>query len=504
MATKFVTNLDLNQNQIINGRFETVANDPLTNLFDGRLIYNSTEDTIKVYGDGAWRKMIHNVSSGGSSSVAITITESNGAITVTPNLATTSNAGVMSASDKTKLDDATAEATGGKLVIRDIGGNFKAATPTDPSHVATKAYVDAARSGLDVKPSVRVATTGPVNISTELEAGDLLDTNVTLVAGNRVLVKNQLTASENGIYVVQASGAAVRSSDANGTADTGTVSGGTFTFVEEGAVNADSGWVVSSNGNISVGTDPINWVQFSGAGQITAGDGLTKDGNTLHVNDDNVTIYIDGSDNVAVKSSSVQYQTLVSNGSGTTAGWGAVSLGQANAVTGTLPVGNGGTGNTSFTDNGIVYGNAGNALDVTAAGTQYQVLQAGAGGVPEFGAIAISSSVAVTGQLAIANGGTSASTASGARDALATGGTQGDGVSAPTLSRKVTKIIGNAVDSSFVIQHGFGTRDVMVQVYDSATYDTVISDVVRTDTNNVTVMFSIAPLSNAYTVVIIG
>ena len=504
MSTRFVTNLNLNQNQLLKARFEVLPVDPNSDLFEGWIYFNSTSHTLRIYADGVWRTFLDGIASAGSASTALTVSESGGVVTLTPNLATSIADGVMSASDKAKLDDATSEATASKLVIRDVSGNIKVATPTDPAHAATKAYVDAARSGLDVKPSVRVATTGPVNISTELEAGDTLDTNVTLVAGNRVLVKNQGTASENGIYVVQASGAAIRAADANGTADTGEVSGGTFTFVEEGLVNADSGWVVSSDGSINVGADSMLWSQFSGAGQITAGEGLDKDGNILNVNYDNVTIYVDGSDDLGVKSSSVQYQTLVSNGSGTTAGWGAVSLGESNAVSGTLPVGNGGTGQTSFTDNGIVYGNAGSALDVTAAGTQYQVLQAGSGGVPEFAALSISSSVAVTGQLAIANGGTSASTASGARDALAAGGTQGDGVSVPTLSRKVTKIIGNGVDASFVIQHGFGTRDVMVQVYDSATYDTVISDVVRTDTNNVTVLFSAVPLSNAYTVIIIG
>ena len=240
MAQKFLTNIDLNQNQVINASFEVLATNPSTNLFDGRMFFDSTEGVIKIYDAtaSAWRKVVAGydnvtagVISGGTHSVALTITENNGQITVTPNLADGTNAGLLSASDFTKLADSTADATANKLVIRDGAGNAKVATPTDSAHIATKGYVDAARQGLDVKQSARVATTAPINLASDLEAGDTID-GVTLVAGDRVLVKNQGTASENGIYVAVASGAASRSSDANGTADTGELTSGTFTFVE--------------------------------------------------------------------------------------------------------------------------------------------------------------------------------------------------------------------------------------------------------------------------------
>ena len=490
MATKFVTNLDLNQNQVLNGRFQALSADPSSNLFEGWIYYNTTTDTLRIYANGQWRTLLNSVTAGGSSSVAITIGESNGAVTITPNLATTSADGVMSAADKTKLDNATSEATASRLVIRDASGNIKVADPTDPAHAATKAYVDAARSGLDVKQSVRAATTGPINLASDLENGDTLDTTVTLATGDRVLVKNQSTASENGIYVVQSSGAAVRATDFDGA---GEVSGGAFTFVEEGTVNADSGWVVTSNGALTVGSSAINWAQFSGAGQITAGAGLTKTGNTIDAvgTADRITV---NADSIDIASTYVGQTSIVTLGTITTGTWDATTV----AVTA------GGTGNESFTDNGILYGDGSNALDVTAAGTQYQVLQAGSGGVPEFNAVNLAQSAAVTGQLPIANGGTSASTETTARENLAAGGTQGSGVSVPVLTRKVSKTIGNGADTSFTIQHGFGTREVIIQVYDAATYDTVIADTVRTDTNNVTVQFSSAPSSNAYQVVVIG
>lgn len=442
MATKFVTNLDINQNQILNATFEKVATDPNSSNFEGRMIYNTTTDTIKVYTGSAWKSLPHTIVSGGGVGIAeaLTVSESNGTITLTLNVADTDSAGLLPASFWQMLNDATDAATASKLIKRDSNGNAKVATPTDPAHIATKGYVDAARQGLDVKQSVRVATTGPVNLTNQLEAGDILDTTVTLVAGNRVLVKDQSTASENGIYVVQASGAAVRASDANGTADTGEVSGGTFTFVEEGTINADSGWVVSSNGLLTVGTSPMTWVQFSGAGQITAGDGLSKDGNILHVNDDDVTIYVDTNDDLAVKSSGTAGQVLRSMGSGT-AQWGAVDLDDSDAVTGTLGV---------------------------------------------------------------SNGGTNAATEADARANLAAGGTQGVGVSAPVLTRKVALTIGDGLATSYTVTHGFGTRLVHIQVYDAATYDTVIADTVRTTTDAVTVAFASAPASNSYVVVVIG
>ena len=285
MAQKFLTNIDLNQNQLINASFEVVGTDPSSGNFEGRLIYQSTTDTIKVYANGAWRSLPHTIVSGGGAGIAeaLTVSESNGTITLTLAVADTDSAGLLPAAMWQMLTDATSDATASKLVKRDASGNAKVATPTDAAHIATKGYVDSARQGLDVKASVRVATTAAINLASDLEAGDTID-GVTLVAGDRVLVKNQGTASENGIYVAVASGAASRSSDANGTADTGELTSGTFTFVEEGTVNFDSGFVISTDGTITVGTTGITWTQFSGAGSFEAGDGLSKSGTQVNVN----------------------------------------------------------------------------------------------------------------------------------------------------------------------------------------------------------------------------
>lgn len=332
MAQKFLTNIDLNQNQLLNATFEVVGTDPNTSLFDGRMVFNSTEGVIKVYDAtaSAWRKMISGVTSAGLYSNALTINESNGAITITANLATSASAGLMTASDFSKLADATSEATASKLVIRDANGQAKFGTPTHDDHAATKSYVDAARSGLDVKDSVRAATTAPINLANQLEAGDTIDTDVTLVAGDRVLVKNQSTASENGIYVVQASGAAVRATDFDSNAE---VTPGAFTFVEEGAVNADSGWVLTTNGTINVGATGLTWALFSVAGTILAGDGLTKSGNTLNVvgTSDRITV---NADSVDIASTYVGQSSITTLGTITTGVWNGTDVAVLDGGTG--------------------------------------------------------------------------------------------------------------------------------------------------------------------------
>jgi len=329
MAQKFLTNIDLNRNQLINASFEVLGTDPSTDLFDGRMYFNSADGVIKIYDStaAAWRKVVAGIGdvagviSGGAQASSLTIVESNGQITITPNLATSASAGLMTAADFTKLGNATSEATADRLVIRDGSGQAKFGTPTDDNHAATKAYVDAARSGLDVKQSVRVATTAAVLLASGLEDTDVID-GVTLATGDRVLVKNQGTASENGIYVVQASGAAVRATDFDGT---GEVSGGAFTFVEEGTVNADSGWVVTSNGAITIGTDAIAWVQFSGAGQITAGNGLTKSGNTIDAVGTAGRISV-SSDAIDIDSGYIGQNTITTLGTIATGTWEATDV----------------------------------------------------------------------------------------------------------------------------------------------------------------------------------
>jgi hypothetical protein len=162
----------------------------------------------------------------------------------------------------------------------DLGANLDAGTyritnlgaPDQSTDAATKAYVDAAVEGLHVHEAARVAVNGNISIANGLENGDTAG-GVTLATGNRVLLKDQTNAAENGIYVVQVSGQALRATDF----DTATeVDSGDFVFVSEGTY-ANTGWVQTLK-PATIGTDPLQFTQFSGAGTFTAGTGLDLNG----------------------------------------------------------------------------------------------------------------------------------------------------------------------------------------------------------------------------------
>jgi phage-related tail fiber protein len=148
------------------------------------------------------------------------------------------------------------------------------ADPVNAQDAATKNYVDMTVQGLDPKQSVRAATTA--NIATL--SGTMTIDGIALVAGDRVLVKDQTTASQNGIYVV-AAGAWTRSLDA----DTWLELPGAYVFAESGTVNADMGFVCTVEPGGTLNTTAITFQQFSGAGQISAGMGLTKSGNSIDI-----------------------------------------------------------------------------------------------------------------------------------------------------------------------------------------------------------------------------
>ena len=158
------------------------------------------------------------------------------------------------------------------------------------SEVATKSYVDSVAQGLDIKKSVKVATTARINVRFENDApisgsATTVIDGVTLINGDRVLVKDQGTGTDNreknGIWIVGSTW--TRASDAN---SSDKVSPGMFVFIEEGTANADTGWVLTNNGSIVLGTTKLDFTQFSGGGggSISAGANLNKVGSSLNLN----------------------------------------------------------------------------------------------------------------------------------------------------------------------------------------------------------------------------
>jgi hypothetical protein len=216
--------------------------------------------------------------------------------------------------------------------------------PTNAQDAATKAYVDLTAQGLDAKPSVRAATT--VNLAA-LSAPQTVD-GVSLIAGDRVLVKDQTTQSGNGIYVVQAA-AWTRALDA----DTWLELPGAFVFVEQGTVNGDNGWLCTVDPGGTLGTTSITWVQFSGAGQVIAGAGLTKTGNSIDVVGTAARI-VANADNIDIDAAYVGQASITTLGTVGTGTWNAT----------TVAVNKGGTGATTLT--GYLLGAGTSAITASA------------------------------------------------------------------------------------------------------------------------------------------
>jgi hypothetical protein len=288
------------------------------------------------------------------------------------------------------------------------------AAPVDANDAATKGYVDSVAEGLHVHASVAAATTGNVDLGSGVAAVD----GVTLVSGSRVLVRAQTDSAENGIYVSNGTTLS-RATDYN---TAGEIDPGDFVFVDGGNTYANTGWV-QTNVIATLGDDDIAWVQFSGAGTFTAGDGLTIDGTEFNVvgTADRITV---AADSVDIASTYVGQSSITTVGTITTGTW------------------NGST-------------------------------------------------------IAIANGGTGATTAADARTNL--GATTKYTAANPLLTETSGSV-------TWTVTHNLGTRNVVIQVYDIASFDEVIVDVDRTNTNTATLSWVAADDVDAdsYQVVIVG
>ena len=325
------------------------------------------------------------------------------------------------------------------------------ADPTSAQDAATKAYVDAMATGLDLKGSVKAASTGNLTLS-----GEQTVDGVALVAGDRVLVKDQTTGSQNGIYVV-AAGAWSRAADADSSAE---VTPGMFIFVEQGTVNADSGWVLTNDGAITLGTTALVFSQFSGAGQIDAGSGLTKSGNTLNVGTASSARIVVNADNIDLAASGVSAATYT---------LAKVTVDAYGRVTAAY---NGTTDEVAA----LIHAATSKATPVDA--DEVPLVDSAA----SYGAK----------KLTWAN-------------IRATLKTYFDTLYAAVGLAKFSATVGDGSSTTLTVTHNLGSRNVIVQVFLTASpYEEVEVGVERYDANTVKLYFASAPASGAYTVVVIG
>jgi hypothetical protein len=352
----YLANINLNKNEVQNARIQNLASDPSSPVA-GQIYFNTGSNVLKVYDGSTFVTLA-------TGTVADATTSSKGVVQLAGDLGGTSTAAaapIISAGaiDAGKIAGSlkpSGSAAAGTEALRAIGTTASTALagntrldqitaptasvslnsqkltnvldPTSSQDAATKSYVDTTAQGLDAKASVRAATTAAGTLATSFENGDVID-GVTLATGDRILVKDQAAGAENGIYTVNASGAPTRATDA----DSWTELVSAFTFVEEGTTNADSGWTSTVNAGGTLGTTAVTWVQFSGAGQITAGTGLTKTGNSLDVIGTTNRITANA-DSIDISSSYVGQTSITTLGTIGTGTWQGTAVGTTYGGTG--------------------------------------------------------------------------------------------------------------------------------------------------------------------------
>jgi hypothetical protein len=345
--------------RIKNASNETIFNVDSINknsILNTSLIINSTSETAIKLNESLLANTITNTFNNNFINLYTNTTDttdsSNGSVVVT---------GGVSIHKKLRVEDTAYLKNGLDLSNKKITNVLN---PTDPQDAATKSYVDLVKQGLYVKDSVEVATTTSGNLSSDFIVGSIID-NYTLQLNDRILIKNQESEIENGIYTVQVSGVPIRVNDLSN----GAVASGIFTFVKRGSLNSSLGWICNSlSGSDTVGVHDLHFTQFTGLGQVEAGSGLSKNFNQININVDNSSLEIN-SDTLRIKNTAVG--TGLTGGSGnvlqTTSDQSHVTrVGTINTGVwqgSTVQVSYGGTGRSQFTAGSILFGNGSNEIN---------------------------------------------------------------------------------------------------------------------------------------------
>lgn len=335
--------VDLSSDQTIGG------NKTFSNTISGSIDGNagtatklSTSRTISLSTDATG-----SASFDGSANATIAVTLANSGVTAgTYTKVTVDSKGRVTTGATASISDLSVPTADVPFNSKKITG---LADPVNDQDAATKIYVDNIAQGLDPKESVKAAST--TNITTL--SGAMTVDGVSLVAGDRVLVKDQSTQSQNGIYVVQ-SGSWTRALDAS----TWDELVSAYVFTEQGSTQADTGYYCNVDKGGTLDVTAITWVQFSGAGQVVAGNGLTRTGNTIDAvgTTNRITVTADAIDIASTYAGQSSITTL-----------GTITSGTWNGNT--IAVANGGTGATTLS--GILKGNGTSAIGTATAGTDY-------------------------------------------------------------------------------------------------------------------------------------